>query len=157
MSDKLIKISRDLVGVRRSHLKVQNIRKSFTEKSEMTTLIKCPMFFPRPSYICGCVDYGDEEGIQHTSEKVSSISTGSTRNADIKISILKTNTMHVRHHDTITKTTTSEALTQCKFTCPHAHCDQKFKTQTGLDIQCQCRNEFEIKQILNHYQGSVHK
>ena len=75
------------------------------------------------------IDYGDKEGLERASERLSSISYGSRADADMSINIDKTKALHVRTQDPITVTTNEEARKVCKFVCPHLY---KFHTKRGM-------------------------
>ena len=99
------------------------------------------------------LERGNQEGITRLSERVTSIKVGSEKDADMKISIPKTKSLHVHKQDPVTPTTHEEAKATCKFKCPHPGCNHTFLTKRGLSIhagRCQWQNEFVIEKILEH-------
>ena len=91
---------------------------------------------------------GDEVGVTRLSERVTSISKGARKDADMSISVPKTLTLHVRKQDVVSKTTPEEARKMCKFKCPHLNCDHSFLTRMGMLIhvaRCEWKNEFVLE------------
>ena len=101
----------------------------------------------------GLADEGSDEGVQRTTERVSSISQGSERSdADMKINLIKTKALHVRSQNKVSKTTCAEASKLCKHVCPHVGCGYRFLTKRGMQIhagRCTWKNEFEMEGILD--------
>ena len=67
----------------------------------------------------GLLNYGDEQGMKKATERITAISIGSRKDADMKVSLPKTKVLDVRQQDPISKTTTEEAISKCKFGCPN--------------------------------------
>ena len=67
----------------------------------------------------GLTEWGDEDGCKRLSLRVTSISLGSRKDADMALSVPKTKALHVRTQDAVGPVTEEEALANCKFTCPH--------------------------------------
>ena len=100
---------------------------------------------------------GNTQGIQRLTDRVTAISRGSNRDADMFINIDKTKVLHVLQQDPVTSTTADEAKKICKFTCPHHNCGFKFFTKRGMRIhagKCEWENEFEVDRILM-FQGPI--
>ena len=55
------------------------------------------------------LDLGDEAGIQRASHRVTTIATGSRKDADMDISVSKTKTLHVRKQEEVSATTSRES------------------------------------------------
>ena len=88
-----------------------------------------------------------------TTERVSSVSEGSKKDADMSLSAEKTKVMHIRAQDPITKTTQEEGerVRICKFTCPTWRVF-KFKTKRGMLAhagRCCWNKEYKIKRIMD--------
>ena len=101
----------------------------------------------------GLLNYGDEQGIQKATERITAISIGSREDADMKVSLPKTKVLHVRRQDPITSTTNNEAIAQCKYECPNLGCSFVFASQKGLNIhksKCAWSDEFEVDKIVGH-------
>ena len=99
------------------------------------------------------LEEGEVDGAKRLSDRVTEISVGSKKDADMSISIPKTMTLHVREQDKVSKTTTGEAKKLCKFMCPHLNCNQNFLTRKGMLIHagtCEWKDEYEIEGVLNH-------
>ena len=97
-------------------------------------------------------EFGDEEGIQRLTSRVTSIASGSRADADMEINVDKTKTLHVCEQDTVSKTTNEEAEEVCAFTCPHLHCGHKFLNAAGMRIhasRCKWKSEFKVQKILD--------
>ena len=81
------------------------------------------------------VEEASAEGINRSTKRLTDIAAGSSEeDADMSISIPKTNVMHVQRQDPVTKTTTEEAIAACKFECPHMGCTHVFRTKHGMSI-----------------------
>ena len=63
------------------------------------------------------LEEGDATGVSRLSDRVTKVSKGSRKVADMCISIPKTMTLHVRVQDEVSKTTAAEAKKICKFKC----------------------------------------
>ena len=103
------------------------------------------------------LDEGSPAGIQRLSDRVSSISQGSKKDADMTLNKEKTIAMHIREQDATTPTTAEEAMGVCKFTCPHLNCGFKFVSMAGLKVhmgRCSWKDEYEVDRIVDH-RGSV--
>ena len=97
----------------------------------------------------GCVlhtlGYADDAALLDGStakatERVTSISAGSKLDADMDISITKTEVMHVREPGRIPKVTAEEAKKECKVTCPHTGCGKMFFNVHGAKCHAgKCR------------------
>ena len=72
--------------------------------------------------------------IQTATARVTKIAAGSKSDADMTISISKTEVMQVSEQDRITPTTATEAKAVCKFACPNAEhgCDRVFFNTHGM-------------------------
>ena len=97
------------------------------------------------------VNDGDTEGLTMASRRVSAVSKGSKQDADMSINVEKTKAQHVRTQEPITRTSNEEAVSVCKFVCPHVGCGFKFHTRRGMLIhagKCEWKNEFLIDRIV---------
>ena len=86
------------------------------------------------------LEEGEVDGVKRLSDKVTEISVGSKKDADMSISIPKTMTLHVREQDKVSKTTAGEAKKLCKFKFPHL-------IHAGT---CEWKDEYEIEGVLKH-------
>ena len=96
---------------------------------------------------------GDEEGIARIETRVNKIADGSKEDADMDVNIEKTIMLHVREQERPPPTTREEALSVCKFECPHMHCNFRFHTMHGLKVhagRCKWKDEFEVEKIVGH-------
>ena len=83
--------------------------------------------------------------------RVTSIADGSRRDADMDISIEKTEVMHVEEQGRVAPATITELEGVCKFTCPHAGCDRVFLNAHGCKChagRCRRKGWFEVEKIL---------
>ena len=80
------------------------------------------------------IEYGDDEGTNRLSERVTAIKTGSKILADMDVNISKTKNLHVRKQEAVSKTTQAEARARCNFKCPHPGCGHVFLTKRGRNI-----------------------
>ena len=97
------------------------------------------------------IEYGDVKGIANSTSRVSSISEGSEKDADMTLSIPKTKVMHVRRQDAVSTMTQQEAKDACKYVCSNEGCDHCFLNLRGLKIheaRCKFRDHFEVDRIL---------
>ena len=84
------------------------------------------------------IEYADHAGLidddtHHASNRVTSISIGSRRNASMEISKPKTKAMHIHKKVSVSATTEAEiADMHFKFVCPDADCKRDFSTARGL-------------------------
>ena len=65
------------------------------------------------------LEEGDRCGMDRLSDRVTKISRGSKKDANMSVLIPKTMTLHVRQQDEVTKTTSEEAKKLCRYKCPH--------------------------------------
>ena len=99
------------------------------------------------------MEEGDEPGTTCLSERVSDISKGSKKDADMSVSIPKTMTLHVCQQDVVSETTPEEAKKLCRFKCPHLNCNHSFLTKRGMQIhasRCEWKEEYEVGRIVDH-------
>ena len=83
--------------------------------------------------------------------RVTSIATGSKRDADMEISISKTEVMQVREQGRIAPATPAEAAAVCTYTCPHLGCGKVFYNMHGCKChagKCRWQQEYEVDRIL---------
>ena len=99
------------------------------------------------------LEMGDEVGIQRIESRVTEITEGSEKDADMQVNIEKTKALHVRTQDKTTPTSRAEAMAVCKFRCPHLNCGFQFVSKRGMKIhagRCEWRNEYEVEAIVGH-------
>ena len=94
-----------------------------------------------------------DDNIQTATTRVTKISAGSKRDADMKISIPKTEVMHVQEQGRIPPATAAEARAVCKYACPNAEhgCDRVFFNMHGMKChygKCKWGNEYDVDKIL---------
>ena len=79
---------------------------------------------------------GTPEGVQQITTRINDISEGSKTDADMLLNADKTVVMHMRNQDNVSPMTQEEALSVCKFTCPHLNCGFgfRFRTKVGMKI-----------------------
>ena len=68
------------------------------------------------------------------------------------ISIPKTKVLHVRRQEEQAAITAQEAISECKYSCPHISCDFKFRTRRGMLVHagtCPFKDEWEIDRIVD--------
>ena len=83
----------------------------------------------------------------HITNRVNNIDDGSDEDACMDINIENTVTLHVREQDETSPTSPDEALSVCKFRCPHLNCGFEFLTNHGMQVhtgRCEWKNEFEV-------------
>ena len=81
--------------------------------------------------VVSTLGYADDAALlDHSSavatDRVTSIANGSRKDADMEISIAKTEVMQVREQDRVPRATAEEAANVCKHVCPHAGCGKVF-------------------------------
>ena len=84
------------------------------------------------------------------SDRVTSISAGSKRDADMIISIDKTEVMHVEEQSRVTPATAQEAAKVCTFTCPNAGCNKVFYNAHGCKChagKCKYKDHYELEKF----------
>ena len=99
------------------------------------------------------MEEGDESGITRLSERVSEISKGSKKDADMSVNVPKTKSLHVCQQDEVSETTPEEAKKLCRFKCPHLNCNHSFLTRRGMQIhasRCVWKEEYEVEMIVDH-------
>ena len=75
------------------------------------------------------------------SKRVTAIACGSKKDADLVISVEKTEVMLVKEQGRVSKSTPSEAKKVCKHVCPHLGCNRVFfnlhdaKCHAGREVQ----------------------
>ena len=72
-----------------------------------------------------------DDSINTATARATSISQGSRDDADMLISIAKTEVMHVAEIGRLPKSTNAEAKRVCKYVCPHIGCDKIFFNAHG--------------------------
>ena len=90
--------------------------------------------------------------IEKATERVTSISKGSVLDADMVISVAKTEVMHVTEQDRVPPATTPELEDACKFVCPHIGCDRVFFNVHGCKChagKCRRKDWFAVEKILD--------
>jgi hypothetical protein len=109
--------------------------------------------------VISTLGYADDAALLDTSietatARVTAIAAGSRDDADMIISIDKTEVMQVREQDRVSRATTEEAANVCKVVCPHTGCGRIFLNVH--DMKChagRCRWkgwDNEIERILRH-------
>ena len=84
--------------------------------------------------------------------EVTSIASGSKKDADMDISLKKTKSLHASAHEQH-KVSPEEAKEVCSFTYPHLNCGKTFFNLQGLKIhagRCPWKDECEFGRIVNH-------
>ena len=92
----------------------------------------------------------DNDG-ETAANRVTAISIGSKQDADMTISVAKTEVMYVREQGRITKATTAEAEGVCTFECPHIGCDKVFFNAHGCKChagRCAKKDLYPVDKIL---------
>lgn len=85
-------------------------------------------------------------------KRVTAIAAGSKQDADMIISVPKTNVIHVRCQGKCTPVTPEEAKKKAKLKCPHIGCNHVFHNVHGLKIhmgRCERRDLFITEKILD--------
>ena len=85
--------------------------------------------------------------LEAATERVTSISLGSRKDADMEISIEKTEVMQVTEQGRTELATKEEIVSVCNFTCPHAGCSQVFLNAHGCKChagKCRYKNFYEV-------------
>ena len=85
-------------------------------------------------------------------ERVTAISAGSKRDADMIISKSKTKCMHIRRQEVCSPVTNAEAKAQAKFVCPHPCCNYVFNNKHGMKEhagKCSRSDLFPAEKILD--------
>ena len=85
------------------------------------------------------------------SKRVTAIAQGSRRDADMEISIPKTEVMHVCPQGKVSTTTAAEARKVCKFKCMNIGCNRVFNNVHGMKChagKCRWKNFYHIEKIL---------
>ena len=85
-------------------------------------------------------------------DRVTSIAQGSRRDADMEISIDKTEAMHVCPQGSVSATTAEEARKVCKFKCKNVGCSRVFKNAHGMKChagKCRWREYYLMEKILS--------
>ena len=72
-----------------------------------------------------------DSGCDTATDRVTSISAGSRKDADMTINIDKTEVMHVEEQGRVTSVTTQEAAKACKYACPNPGCKKVFFNAHG--------------------------
>lgn len=92
-----------------------------------------------------------DDSSRKATDRVTAIATGSKEDADMTISIAKTEVMQVCEQGRIPAATSAEAKAACKFVCPHLGCNRVFFNAHGMKChagKCKYRNEYEVDRIL---------
>ena len=100
--------------------------------------------------------YADDAALLDTSPevaaaRVTAISIGSERDADMTINVSKTKCMHIRRQEKCSPVTDEEARAHAKLKCPHACCNYVFNNKHGLKVhagKCSRRDLFQAEKIL---------
>ena len=96
-----------------------------------------------------------DRDIVTASARVTSIAQGSRTDADMVISIDKTEGMHVREQGRVPRATAAEAAAVCKEVCPHPGCNRVFLNTHGMKCHAdKCRWRIRIGQ--NHQSQGDH-
>ena len=95
-------------------------------------------------------------------KRITAIAKGSRRDADMEISITKTEVMHVREQGRVTRATSQEAKAVCTVVCPNIGCNKVFFNAHGAKChagRCKWRNTYNIDRILavSGATGSPHR
>ena len=83
--------------------------------------------------------------------RVTAISQGSKRDADMTINIKKTEVMHVKEPGRVSPLTAAEAKGVCKHACPHDGCRKTFFNAHGCKVhagRCRWRDMYVVDKIL---------
>ena len=92
-----------------------------------------------------------DNNIETSTNRVTAIAQGSRKDADMEISIAKTEVMHVCPQGKTTITTAEEAKKVCKFKCTNIGCNKVFKNLHGMKChagRCRWRDFYHIDKIL---------
>jgi hypothetical protein len=84
-------------------------------------------------------------------ERVTSIASGSKLDADMHISVAKTEVMHVEEQGRVASATTAELEGVCKLECPNVDCNRVFQNVHGCKChagKCRRRGWFEVEKIM---------
>ena len=100
--------------------------------------------------------YADDAALLDTSletatRRVTAIAQGSRADADMEISIDKTEVMHVCPQGKVSATTSAEAKKVCKFKCTNVGCDRVFRNSHGMKChrgKCRWRDYYHLEKIL---------
>jgi len=92
-----------------------------------------------------------DEDINVATARVTAIAAGSRKDADMHISVDKTEAMHIAEQGAVSCTTNEEATKVCKYTCKNAGCNKVFYNAHGMRChagKCRWRNSFIMEKIL---------
>ena len=90
--------------------------------------------------------------INISTARVTSIASGSRRDADMEISVEKTEVMHVEEQGRLDPANTEELKGVCTFECPHVDCKRVFQNAHGCKChagKCRRKDWFEVDRILD--------
>ena len=89
--------------------------------------------------------------LEISSKRVTKIAQGSRQDADMEISIAKTEVMHVCPQGKVSTTTADEARQVCKYRCMNVGCNKVFRTAHGMKChagKCRWKDYYHIEKIL---------
>ena len=93
-----------------------------------------------------------DEDIKVSTTRVTSISSGSRQDADMIISVEKTEVMHVEEQGRVSTASAEELEGVCKFECPHVDCKRVFYNAHGCKCnagKCRRKNWYAVEKILD--------
>ena len=104
----------------------------------------------------GTLGYADDAALLDThletaAARVTAISRGSKKDADMMINKTKTEVMHVKEQGRVSPLTKQEAKSVCKHECPHDDCRRVFYNAHGCKVhagKCKKRDVFPVDKIL---------
>ena len=106
------------------------------------------------------VNDGGPIGTQKAADRLTKVSLGSKKDADMSINADKTKVLHVRSQDPISDTTAEEARGVCKFVCPHTNCGFRFHSKRGMLVhagRCKWKGTDYMERILECRGDKVYK
>ena len=92
-----------------------------------------------------------DSNLEIATKRVTSISHGLRKDADMEISIEKTEVMQVAEQGRSEPATKEELVSVCNLTCPHAGCSRVFLNAHGCKChagKCRYKNFYEVDKIL---------
>ena len=98
-----------------------------------------------------------DDDINVSTTRVTSIASGSKLDADMVISVDKTEVMHVEEQGRVAQATIEELQAACTFKCPHIGCERVFHNAHGCKChagKCRRKNWYEVEKILDVQGGT---
>ena len=92
-----------------------------------------------------------DNNLDVATDRVTNISRGSRKDADMDINIAKTEVTHVCEQDAVSRTTDEEARKVCTHKCKHPGCTKVFKNAHGAKChqgKCRWRQTYVMEKIL---------